>query len=118
MKQYILENDVQMPLCAVINDNYIDYLTGQVIDNENTLNFIQRGLERKTLLLKKLNFTIYQVVTVSENTRDRKLIGYNYVINGCTNYLDKNKKTVSNSDRQHIVNNILENKYKMEVIWE
>lgn len=118
MKQYIVENGIQIPLCAVIDNNYVDYLTGQVIENKNTIKFIQNGLLKKTLKSKKMEFEIQQIITVVENVYAEKIVGYNYVINGCTNYLDINKKTMDNSNRQFVIDRILEGKYKLEVIWE
>lgn len=116
-KQYLVENGCSLPLCYVDNDVYIDYLSGQVIDNKNVLNFIKEGLERKSMKIKDIDLVIYQIVT-SGNINDRRFVAYNYVINGCSNYLSENKQPLTNDKRQYIVDKLMKGEYEQVIIWE
>lgn len=129
-KQYIVEKGCSLPLCCIDNGVYIDYLSGQVIDNKNTLNFIKEGLERKSMKIKDIDFVIYEISYEKEG--DLKFVGvhklvlntihtvvaYNYVINGCSNYLSEDKQPLTNDKRQYIVDKLMKGEYEQVIIWE
>lgn len=115
--KYVVEKGLTMPLCCIDNDIFFDYLSGQVITNENTLNFIKNGIKNKTMEIKVIDLIIYQIVTSTKNIADRCLIGYNYQINGISNYLDINRQPIENSKRQHIIDKLMSGQYKQEIIW-
>lgn len=115
MKEYVFEKGLSLPLCAVIDDNYVDYLTGQIIDNQNVLNFIKKGLKQKKLLIKEIKFVIYKVVNV---VKKNDLVGYNYCINGCFNYLDKNRCLLLSTYQQIIRNKLMNGEFKQVLLWE
>lgn len=130
-KQYIVEKGCTLPLCCIDNDVYFDYLTGQVIDNENVLIFIKDGLERKALEIKKLDLVIYEIkeyinIALKEMKACRQedsyydwdIVAYKYVINGYSNYLSENKQPLNNNKRQYIIDKLMKGEYVQVKIWE
>lgn len=129
-KRYIVEKGCSLPLCCVDNDVYFDYMTGQVIDNTNTLNFIKEGLKRKSMKVKDIDLVIYEISY--ERDGNVKYVGshklvldtihtvvaYNYVINGCSNYLSENKQPLTNDKRQYIIDKLMKGEYEQVMIWE
>ena len=111
--KYVFENGITMPLCAVKNGIYFNYLTGQAIDNKNVLNFINKGLENKSMKIKSFDLKIYKVVDIETN----KTIGYNYEINGIANYLETNKNPFNSKIRSFIIEKLLTGEYIQELIW-
>lgn len=117
MNEYVFENGIAMPLCAVIDDIYFDYLSGQVIENEDVLSFIKNGIKNKSLNIKKINLIIYVIEEYILPTYDRRFIAYNYQINGSSNYLNIKKQPVDDITRQHIIDKLMNNEYIQEIIW-
>lgn len=111
--KYVFEKGISMPLCAVQNGAYFDYLTGQVVDNKNVLDFINKGLKNKSMKIQEYDLKIYKIVDVESN----KLVAYNYEINGVANYLETNKNPFNKKIRQFIVNKLFTGEYKQELIW-
>ena len=109
--KYVIEKGCQLPLCAIKNNAFFDYLLKQPITNKNTLSFIQEGLENKSMEIKDIDFAIYEI------KQDIFKTCYNYCIDGCTNYLDENKKVMSFDNRQHIIDKLMTGEYKQTCIW-
>lgn len=133
-KKYIVENGCSLPLCCVDNGVYFDYMTGLVIDNPNTINFIKEGLKRKSMKVEDIDLVIYKIIkneyewgfrddplrgkTMEPFKIDESIIAYNYVINGCSNYLDENKQPLTNDKRQYIIDKLMKGEYEQVIIWE
>lgn len=132
--KYVIEKGCQLPLCAIKNNAFFDYLLKQPITNKNTLSFIQEGLENKSMEIKDIDFTIYEIKQdifetykildedankehILHRKIDEKTVAYNYCIDGCTNYLDENKKIMSFDNRQHIIDKLMTGEYKQTCIW-
>ena len=56
---YLFEKGVDMPICAVRNEFYIDYLTGLIITEESKINFIKEGIKTKRFFTKDVDLNIY-----------------------------------------------------------
>lgn len=128
-KQYIIEIGCSFPLCCVDNDVYFDYMTGQVVDNPSTLNFIKEGLKRKLMKTEDIDLVIYEIreytlPTIEELLENNivkghiNIVAYNYVINGCSNYLDENKQPLTNDKRQYIIDKLMKGEFEQVKIWE
>ncbi|MBS7020384.1 MAG: hypothetical protein KH135_00725 [Firmicutes bacterium] len=129
-KQYIVEKSCTLPLCCVDNDVYFDYMTGQIIDNPNTLNFIEEGLKRKSMKIEDIDLVIYEMAYEKEGNIKyvgghklvldtiHTIVAYNYVINGCSNYLDESKHLLTNDRRQYIIDKLMKGEYEQVKIWE
>lgn len=111
--KYVFEKGISMPLCAVDNDIYFNYITGQVIDNKSTIKFITRGLKNKSMKIDEYDFKIYKIVDVNLN----KTVAYNYEINGASNYLETNKNPLNRKIRQFVIDKLLSGEYIEELIW-
>lgn len=105
-----------MPLCCIENDNFSDYLTGETIRNKNTLEFIKMGLKRKKIEIKFVELQIFTIKEYILPTYDKKIIAYNYCINGCNNYLDTNKQPLDRRQEKYIVDGLMNGKFIQEVI--
>ena len=117
MKKYIFENGISMPLCCIEDNIYFDYLTGQVITNENILKFIEKGLANKSLKIKEIDFVVYSIERYIMPTYDKQFLAYNYLINGCSNFLDYKKQPLDEQKRQYIVDGLINGEFKQEIIW-
>lgn len=111
--KYVFEKGISMPLCAVKDNIYFDYLTGQAITNKNALDFIKRGLKNKSMKLQDYDLKIYRIADTENDTT----IAYNYEINGVSNYLETNKVPFNSQVRQFIIDKLLTGEYKQELIW-
>lgn len=111
--KYVFEKGISMPLCAVQNDTYFDYLTGQVIENKNVIKFISRGLKNKSMKIDEYDLKIYKIIDLDLE----KTIAYNYQINGVANYLDMNKNPFNKKIRQFVIDKLLTREYIQELIW-
>lgn len=118
MKKYIFEKGVLMPLCCIEDDIYFNYLTGEVITNENTLNFLKNGLKKRILQIKEIDLKIYTIEEYILPTYDRALVAYNYRINGVDNYLNVNKIPLDKEQNRFVIKKIMNKEYIQEVIWE
>ena len=114
IKKYVIEKGTQIPLCAIVDDMYIDYLKNKTLNNANIEKFINNGLEKNTLEIEEMTFKVYKIMEKSH----KKLIGYNYVINNCTNFLDVAKQPMTYKDRQFTIDKIMKNEYIQEVLWD
>lgn len=126
MKNYVFEKNVLMPLCCVEDDIYFDYLIGEVITNEKVLNFIKNGLKNKTMEIKSINLMIYEILgnegllgfCLNTNQSNKEMcVGYNYCLNGISNFLDINKQPLNKAERQFFVEKIVNGSYKQNLIW-
>lgn len=125
MTKYIVENGCSFPLCALIDDNYVNYLTGEVITNQSIISFIKNGLKWKSMKVVEMELIIYEIsgmkwVRGSSGEHHGLVytpVAYNYQINGCSNYLNDNKQPLSSSERQFVVNKLMLKEYKQEIIW-
>lgn len=111
--RYVFEKGVSMPLCAEKNGIYFNYLNGQVIDNINVLDFIKKGLKNKSMSIVESAFKIYKVIDKGLGI----IVAYNYILNGISNYVNEEKILFDNSKRQIIINNLMNGKYKQELVW-
>ena len=102
MKKYIFEKDKTIPLCVIIDDNYVDYFTGQIITSKSIIDFIRKGLKNKTMQEKEINLCIYCIQRYIMPTYDRELIAYNYQINDCNNYLSFHKHLLDSEKTKYI----------------
>lgn len=114
MTKYIFEKDSSMPLCAFKDKLYFNYLNGEVITNKHTLNFIEEGLKRKSMEIREIDLVIYEISGIYIGSG---FVGYNYVINGCSNYLSENKQPLTHEERRYVVDNLMEGSYMQELIW-
>lgn len=131
MYKYIVEKNNTMPLCAVIDNIYFNYLDGQVIDNKNALKFIENGLKSKSLKIVDMDLVIYEIKeyenievatygysrNFNSDAYDWLVRAYDYQINGCSNYLDINKQPLNKSSRQYIIDKLMNGEYIQEKIW-
>lgn len=113
--KYLFEKNISMPLCAVKDNLYFNFLDGQVIDNENVISFIKESIKRKSIVVKETDLVIYKVISI--DNKKTNIIAYNYLFNGCSNYIDKQKQLISYEERQYVINNIMNGTYKQEIIW-
>lgn len=114
--KYLIEKGIIMPLCAVQDDLYFDYLTGQVITNENTLKFIENGIKNKTIEIKEISLNIYKIGYIF-GCNKLCTVAYNYIINGCSNYLGLDKRVLYKDERNLIINKLMNGTYIEELIW-
>lgn len=117
MKKYIFEKDKTMPLCVIIDDNYVDYFTGQIITSKSVIDFIIKGLKDKTMQEKEMNLCIYCIQRYIMPTYDRELIAYNYQINGCNNYLSFHKHLLDSEKTKYITENLRTGVFFQEILW-
>lgn len=115
--KYVIEKGVQIPLCAIVDNNYVDYMTGCIISKETTIQFINKGLMKKTMNIKNIDLAIYEILGCFSSDGVIETIGYNYKLNGISNYFDKQMRIYSSYDRQKIIDGLLNGKYKQELIW-
>lgn len=113
----LFERGSSFPLCCRVNNIYYNYLTGQAIKNNFSLNFINEGVKNLSLIIKEVDFNVYQIVTNTKNIGDTRVIGYNYQLNGLSNYLDLNKQPFKKSVRQNIIEKLINGKYIQKKIW-
>ena len=117
MKKYIFEKDKTMPLCVIIDDNYVDYFTGQIITSKSIIDFIRKGLKDKNMQEKEINLCIYCIQRYIMPTYDREIIAYNYRINGCDNYLSMNKQILDSVKVKYIAENLNKGIFFQELLW-
>lgn len=115
--KYVYDKMAKMPLCAISNEQYVDYLNGQAITSKSTIEFINKSLKNKEFQIVELDLNIYEIEEYIMPTYDCCLVGYNYQINGVSNFLDKNKKPFTKMQRRYIISNLMKNKYKQTRIW-
>lgn len=113
MTDYVVEKGIRMPLCCVKDGVYFNYLDGQVIEDENVLNFIKEGLKRKSMKIMELDFAIYRITS----PHNELSIIYNYQLNGTSNYLDGHKQPLPDDQRRYIINELMMGKLIQEKIW-
>lgn len=110
--KYIVERDYQLPLCAVVDDGYMDFNYNPVIE-KNAIKFINDGLKRHYLKTKILDFSIYGIREKSKPLYQC----YIYHLNGHSNYFDRDKRLLSNNERQYIIDHLISGDYVEEVVW-
>ncbi len=115
--KYLVEKGLQIPLCAVKENKYINVLTKSEIFNKNTLNFIENGLENKKIEIKEMSFNIYEI-GYFKNKNIFVTVAYKYMINGLSNYLDTDKQILRDNDRQFIFKKIISGDYIERLIWD
>lgn len=114
---YVFEKGVSMPLCAVINDVYFNYFDGSVIDNINIIRFIMNGLKNKSMEIQKSDLKIYEICEYILPTHDKVYLGYNYCLNGASNYLDCGKQPFQSNVVNLIKKKLMDGEYFQELIW-
>jgi hypothetical protein len=115
--KYVVEKGVQIPLCAIVDNNYVDYMTGCIISKKTIIQFINKGLMKKTMNIKNIDLAIYEILGCFSSDGVIETIGYNYKLNGISNYFDKQMRIYPSYDRQKIIDGLLNGKYKQELIW-
>lgn len=59
---YIFEKGIMIPVCAVVGGVYVDYWTGEIIDNKKTTIFIDTMLKKKQFIIKRdIDLKIYKI---------------------------------------------------------
>lgn len=113
--KYLFEKGVDMPICAVRNEFYIDYLTGLIITEESKINFIKEGIKTKRFFTKDVDLNIYIIEEEISKNHDRKFIAFNYCFNGASNYLSYNKQPIKNINI--LKKNLSIGKYFQTLVW-
>jgi len=103
-----------MPLCAIKNDTYVDFLSGKELELDK-LNFIKELIKNNKVLIKEINLRIYVIHEYIMPTYDRAFIAYNYCINGISNYLTYYKQPIKND--YLIKKKLLSREYFQELLW-
>lgn len=109
--KYLLERTELIPLCAYDGENYIDYLTGDVIINPKTLDFIENGIKSKTIYVKEFNFVIFRIMCKNQ------LIGYEYSIDDSVIFFDINKREFPMSKLYSYLEKLKTGEFTKELIW-
>lgn len=120
--KYVFEHGVSMPLCAVVGNLYFDYLTGKQIKKESVLEFIKKGLERKTMAVVELDLSVYKIVGegvyLLDSTQTRPFtVGYIFYMNGYANYLDRRKQPFNRFEKEAVRERLMNGKFKEELVW-
>lgn len=110
--RYVFENGCSMPLCGYDGEFYYKFENGEIIDNVCVLEFIKKGLSKKTMNIKEVDLIIYKI-------RDSKgkIRAYNYVINNSVNYLDIFKQPLTSLERAYISKQLMSGEFKQELLW-
>lgn len=106
-----------MPLCAIKNNAYINFLTGEVITDDNILQFIHKNINNGNIKIEILVLNIYEIGYIDENKKF-SLISYNCEINGHSNYLTPELKLISEEKRRILFNRIIKGKYLIKLKWK
>lgn len=109
--KYIFEKNHKIPLCGVRDDYYYKFEDGSVITSSNVLEFINNGLNKKTLIIKETNLEIYEIFG------KHKLVAYKYIINGKPYYLDSFKMPLTKKECDFVSNKISRQLYKEVLLW-
>ncbi len=112
--KYLFEKDVGMPLCAVKDKYYIDLLTGEVITNPNKLEFIEKYIKNKSIYENDARVEIIAIKTKTS----RKLIGYAYIIDDISYFLNEEFNLLTNEETQFVNKQLCDDKYVLESIWK
>lgn len=108
---YIFEKGVMMPICAVVGGIYINYWTGEVIEDKNTVKFIDKKMKNKSFYLKRdVDLKIYKIPHCFYD-----LEGYDFCLNGCHNYLNKDHQPFSKQQADYLKLQL--SQLKLELIW-
>lgn len=99
---YIFEKNISMPICAFYKNNYINYLTGEILSSTYFNN--------KKYIKKDINLHIYKILD-----HENKFIAFNYMLNDISNYLDYYKQPIK--DVSYIKKKLMNNDYYQELIW-
>ena len=120
MTKYVDEKDNIMPLCAIIDNKYFNYITGETVSEDVTV-FINQKLKHNTAYIKEFELCVYEIAEYpykySPFIHVRNIIGYIYQINGVSNFLDSDKRLLDGHVKQFIIDNIMKGKYEQELIW-
>lgn len=108
IRKCILEND-DVLLCYVENGNYKTFDNDIIIGSLKDI--IDKNISNKLLKFKNVDIEIYKIIDKQDN-----LIGYNYIINGYSNFFSPNKNLMKKSEKKKVVDNLLNHTYKKEVI--
>ena len=100
--EYIFERNVSMPMCAFYKNNYINYLTGEILDNSY--------FTAKKYIKESAKFNIYAI-----SDKNNKFVAFNYMLNDISNYLDKNKQPFK--DISYIKKKLMNGDYYQELLW-
>ncbi|MBE6139307.1 MAG: hypothetical protein E7174_02220 [Firmicutes bacterium] len=103
-----------MPICAIKNDTYIDFLSNKELEVDK-LNFIKELIKNNKIIIKDIDLKIYVIHEYIMPTYDRAFIAYNYCINGISNYLTYYKQPVKNDFI--IKKKLLSREYFQELLW-
>ena len=103
-----------MPICAIKNDKYIDFLNNKELDLDKLL-FVKELIKNKKVEIRDIDLKIYIVMEYIMPTYDRTFIAYNFCINGISNYLSYYKQPIKND--YLIKKKILNKEYFQKNIW-
>lgn len=109
---YVFEKGCNMPLCGYDGEFYYKFENGEIIDNVCVLDFIKKGLSKKTMSIKEIKLIIYKIVDTNNRIR-----AYNYVINDAVNYLDIFKQPISKRERAYVSEKLMSKDFKQELLW-
>lgn len=114
--KYVFEKDISMPVCAIKNDIYFNFLSGEVLKTEQE-RFIKQKIINKTAKILECDLKIYRVIDKETN----KTISFNYQINGTPNYLETGigtyKYPFNERIRQFIKDKLKTGEYIQELMW-
>jgi len=103
-----------MPICAIKNNSYIDFISGKELELDK-LTFIKNLIKHNKVVIKEIDLKIYVVQEYIMPTYDRAFRAYNYCINGISNYLTYYKQPIKNDFI--IKKKLLNREYFQEIIW-
>lgn len=116
MIKYLVEKENTIPLCAVKDDIYINYLKNEIIDDDKILKFIQKGINNRKIAIKDYILIIYEFGYINKNNKF-VLLSYNYEINGQSNYLSRDLHLMSEEHRKILFDKKIRGKCFMRLKW-
>lgn len=108
--KYVFEDKILMPVCAFTNGMYMDFWTGKIHTGQSK-EYIENKLKKKKFTIVPSEITIYELKNKKET------IGYEFILNGILNYLDKDKQPFKEEELHLIKKQIMNGKITQELLW-
>ena len=114
--KYVFEKGITMPVCAIQDDIYFNFLTGQVLNHEQEY-LVKQKIINKTMKIEECDLKIYKVIDKETN----QTISFNYQMNETPNYLETGigtyKYPFNERIRQFIKDKLKTGEYIQELMW-